>query len=167
MKRGIAFLGATLLVAVLLPLHLAPPTAASGTSYSFNLIGPGTAKAEDGSSIRVTGSGSFDTGGAGSVVASGSFTMFSSAGAVVERGTWSATAFSSFDAFGGPSSGIQGGVLEITVTLFPDGGAPVTGVPMSVTCLVNKPAGFTGEEGTSVDGFTEHTGGNTLFHLNN
>jgi len=100
-------------------------------------------------------------------VANGSFTIFSSAGAVVARGTWQATGFTSFDAFGGPSPGIQGGVLDITVTLFPDGGTPETGVPMSVTCRVNHPTGFTGEEGTTVDGFTEKTGGNTLFHLNN
>ncbi len=79
------------------------------------------------------------------------------------RGTWVATAFKGFTAFGGPNNGIQGGVLNITVTLFPGGGAPVTGVPMSVTCAVNAPPGT--EEGTTVDGFTEKTGGLTLMHV--
>jgi hypothetical protein len=37
---------------------------------------------------------------------------------------------------------------------------------MSVTCLVNKPASFTEDEGTTVGAFTDKTGGQTLFHLN-
>jgi hypothetical protein len=77
----------------------------------------------------------------------------------------SLAALCSFDAFGGPNNGTQGGVLDITATLFPVGGTPVTGVPIEVVCRVNAPSGFTEEEGTSVDGFTEHTGGTTLFHL--
>ena len=156
-----------LLVAVLLPLRLVPPIAASATTYSFNLIGPNTAEATSGDTIRVTGSGTFNTGGAGSVVASGSFTHFLANGSVFARGTWQATGFDDFTAFGGPNPGTQGGVLEITITLFPKGGAAVTGVPMSVTCLVNKPASFTEDEGTTVAEFTEKTGGDTLFHLKN
>ena len=168
MKRAVVFLGAMLLVAVLLPLHLAPPIAARATRYSFNLIVPNTAEASSGDTIRVTGSGTFRAFNVGnSVVASGSFTQFRANGSVFARGTWQATAFNSFDAFGGPNPGTQGGVLEITVTLFPHGGAAVTGVPMSVTCLVNKPAGFTEDEGTTVGEFTEKTGGQTLFHLQN
>lgn len=167
MKKVVVFLGALLLAAVLLASPLAPPIAASDAVFSFNLLGPNTAEdTSSGDTIRVTGSGTFDTP-TGPVVASGSFTTFSSAGAVLARGTWQATAFGSFVAFGGPSPGIQGGVLKITVTLFPDGGAPVTGVPMSVTCRVNRPAGFTGKEGTTVGAFTTKTGGSTLFHLDN
>jgi len=163
MKRVVIFLGTMLLAAVLLPSGLALAVAASATMYSFNLDPPNTTENSSGETIRLTGSGTFDTGGGGSVVASGSFTHFNSAGAVVARGTWQATAFNGFNAFGGPNPGTQGGVLDITVTLFPNGGAPVTGVPMEVTCVVNSPGGF--EEGTTVGDFTEKTGGTTLFHL--
>jgi hypothetical protein len=100
------------------------------------------------------------------VIASGSFTHTTSTGALVHRGVWVATGFDSFVAFGGPSPGFQGGVLEITATLFPVGEAPVAGVPIKVTCLINAPGGFTGDEGTTVGPFTEQTGGMTFFHLN-
>jgi len=171
MKRVVIFLGAMLLATVLLPSGLTPPLAASATTtYSFNLDPPNTAKAEGGATIRVTGSGTFtfDTEGAGSVVASGSFTEFNKNGSVFARGTWQATAFTSFWAFGGPNPGIQGGQLKITVTLFPDGGPPVTGVSMIVNCRVfASVVGFTEEEGTADGVFTERTGGATLFHLDN
>ncbi len=165
MKRAVIFLGPVLFLALLLPSRLASPVAASDPTYSFTLTGPNTAEASSGDTIRVTGSGTFNTGDAGSVVASGSFTHFLANGSVFARGTWQATAFNSFRAFGGPNPGTQGGVLEITVTLFPNGGARVTGVPMSVTCRVHAPAGFTEDEGTTVAEFTEKTGGLTLFHL--
>jgi hypothetical protein len=51
------------------------------------------------------------------------------------------------------------------VTLFAQGGAPITDVPMIITCVVNAPQGFTEDEGTTVWDFTEKTGGTTLFHL--
>ena len=142
--------------------------AQTATAYSFNLITPNTAMAPSGDfagdTIRVTGAGSFDTV-AGTVVASGSFTHIKADGTVFARGTWVATDFVSFWSFGGPNGGTQGGVLEIKVTLMPAGGSPHTGIVMTVNCLVHKPAGFTGEEGTAVDGFTERTGGETLFHI--
>ncbi len=166
MRRVGIFLGAIFLAAVLLPSRLAPPVAASPTAYSFNLIVPNTAVNQFGRTIRVTGSGTFDTG-ANSVVASGSFTTFLANGARFRMGTWQATAFTSFDPFGGPNPGTQGGLLKITITLFPEGIAPITGLPMTVTCRVNAPAGFTGDEGTTVGDFTEKTGGHTLFHLDN
>src|SRR5713101_2791401 len=165
MKRAV-FLGAMLVVVVLLPLHLAPPIAASATTYSFNLIGPNTAENIFGRTFRLTGSGTFDTG-AKSVVASGSFTVFLANGSRLRSGTWQATAFTSFAPFGGPNPGTQGGVLKITITLFPDGIAPITGLPMIVTCLVNAPTGFTGDEGTTAGDFTKKSGGHSLFHLDN
>jgi len=147
---------------------LAAPQAQVGlrdpTSFSFNLLGPNTADNASGETIRTTGSGSFDDA-AGTIVASGSFTHTTAAGSVVAKGTWEATAFTSFEGFGGPNPGFQGGVLEFVATLFPSGGSPVTGVPMSVTCLVNKPAGFAEDEGTTVGAFAEKTGGATLFHV--
>ena len=163
MKRNIILLAAFLVLSNLSFLTVAPLATAQGAVYSFNLDPPNTAADESGNVIRVTGAGVFDTGGA--VRATGSFTIFNSAGAVTGRGTWRATDFVSFDSFGGPSPGIQGGVLEITVTLFPQGGAPITDVPMSITCLVNAPSGFKEDEGTTVWDFTEKTGGTTVFHL--
>ncbi len=153
-----------LLCLIVLPFALAATVAtASSTGFSFSLTGPNFAEnPSTGDTIRVTGSGTFDPS-AGTVTASGSFTHFLSDGSVFARGTWVATGFTSFTGFGGPNNGHQGGVLAITVTLFPDGGAPVTGVPMTITCVVNAPAGT--EEGTTVDGFTEKTGGLTLMHV--
>ena len=113
--------------------------------------------------IRVTGSGTFNP----SLVTasgSGSFTHRTSSGALVAKGTWVATGFTSFDPYGGPSDGFQGGVVSIVVTLFPSGGGSFTGVPMRVTCLVNAPASHP-EEGTTVGGFTESVGGFTLMHI--
>ncbi len=159
MKR-LALLLAGMALAVLLTL----PTTASGTAYSFTLTGPNTAEEpSSGRTIRVTGSGDFDTP-TGPVTAS-SFTRFNSNGSVADRGTWQATAFVSFRAFGGPNPGIQGGQLKITITLFPEGGSAETGVPMIVNCRVNAPADFTEHEGTAVGSFTKRTGGLTLFHL--
>jgi hypothetical protein len=155
------------LVAALFALSLLAfaPAASATTTYSFQLTGPNTAvNPTNGDVIRVTGSGTFDTS-ANTVFASGSFTHRTSSGALVARGVWVATAFVDFTAFGGPNNGLQGGVLDITATLFPDGGTPHTGVPIEVVCVVNAPSGFTKEEGTSVGAFTEHTGGTTLFHL--
>ncbi len=166
MKRVVVFLGAMVLATVLLSSRLAPPIAAGDPTFSFNLIGPNTAENPLGRTIRVTGSGNFDTG-AKSVVASGSFTTFFANGSRIHSGTWQATAFTSFAPFGGPNPGTQGGFLKITVTLFPDGAAPIKGLPMTVTCRVNAPTGFTGDEGTTVGDFTEKTGGHTLFHLDN
>ncbi len=145
----------------------APPASATGTAYTFNLIGPNTAEAHagtfDGDTIRLTGSGAFDTT-AHTVVAGGSFTHIKADGSVFVRGTWRATAFTSFLSFGGPNNGQQGGELVIVVTLFPAGGSPVPGLTMIVTCEVGSPPADT-EEGTSVGDFTEKIGGLTLMHL--
>ncbi len=150
-------------VALFASLFIGPAIQASSPTYSFNLDPPNKAMDSSGNTIRVTGSGNFDPAAA-TVVASGSFTEFDASGAVVARGTWRATQFVSFVAFGGPHPGIFGGVLQLTVTLSPKGGPPQTDVPMSITCVVFAPPG--NEEGTTVGDFTEKSGGTTLFHLN-
>ena len=141
--------------------------ATATTNWTFSLSGPNTAMAESGpfagDTIRVTGSGAFGTA-TGSIGGTGSFTYVKPDGTVFARGVWQATGFVSFTPFVGPAPGFQGGQLRLTVTLLPDGGPPVQGVPMSVTCRVNAPAGFTEEEGTTVGAFTDKTGGTTLFH---
>jgi hypothetical protein len=151
------------LVALVASLFVGSAMQASSPTYIVNLDPPNTAMDSSGNTIRVTGAGNFDPAAA-TVVASGSFTQFGAGGAVVARGTWSATQFVSFVSFGGPHPGIFGGVLQLIVTLSPKGGPPQTGVPMNVTCVVNAPPGY--EEGTTVGDFTEKTGGTTLFHPN-
>ena len=163
MKKLAIWLTAVLAPAVLFPLNAATGT----TSFSFQLTGPNTATASSGpfsgDTIRMTGSGSFDTA-KGTVDADGSFRIIQPDGTVVESGTWQATGFTSFTSFGGPRNGTQGGVLAITVTLTPATGTPLTGQSMIVTCLVNKPPSFTGDEGITVGDFAASTGGTTLFH---
>ena len=121
MKARLVLVG--MLVSIL-SLLAARPAVAASTSYTFNLIGPNTAMALSGpfagDTIRTTGSGSFDTGAA-TIVASGSFTHVKADGLVFARGTWVAASFTSFTAFGGPSPGFQGGVLEFVATLYPTG----------------------------------------------
>jgi len=170
MQKTLALMFTMLLATTLATLVLAAPAVASTATYRFDLIGPQTA--EDSSTndnIAMTGSGSFDPS-ANNVVASGNFAIFSASGSELSAGKWEATKFLSFDAFGGPNSGEQGGVLDITVTLFPAGGSPITNVSLKVTCLINAPKGFTGKEGVTVSGavgsFTDSARGRTLFHLN-
>jgi hypothetical protein len=163
MKKVVAFSLAMLLSALVLAL----PARGTDPTFSFTLVGPQTAEnPSNGETIRVTGGGSFDTV-TGTVVASGSFTIFNGS-AAISRGTWKATAFDSFMSFGGPSDGVQGGTLSITVTLFPNGGSPSPGVPMTVNCLVDAPVTFTGSEGVALGAFTNILAvrGHTLFHLN-
>lgn len=166
MKRELTVLGILLTLASM--VALAPAASAAGTPNSVNLGPPNTATAPsgpfEGDTIRVTGSGTFDTG-AGAIVASGSFTHTHPNGTIVARGTWMATGFSSFLGFGGPNPGTQGGQLKFTVTLFPEGGLPLTGIRMTITCLVGLGMGHGYEEGTSVGDFTNQTGGLTIFHI--
>jgi hypothetical protein len=156
-----------LIMLALVMLVLATPAAAANTTYSFELTGPQvSANPSTGATIATTGAGSFSPS-AGTIVASGSFAEFNADGSVAAHGTWVAAGFVSFTPFGGPVPGVQGGVLQITVTLSPKGGATETGVPMTVNCLVNAPPGFTGSEGVSIGDFTVQVRGRTLFHLNN
>ena len=160
MKMG-ATLFLALLVAIVLSTLVDVPFAVAGQTFNFNLIGPNTTKAPTGETIEMTGSGSFNS--TGPIVASGSFIISSATGAVVARGTWSTTTFNLFVGFGGPNPGTQGGHLLMTVTLFFDSGAKLTGQPMTVTCRVFAPPG-TGAEGVTIGNFTNITRGLTLFH---
>ncbi len=137
---------------------------AQAAPWTFNLERGCTAQNAAGDTIRVTGEGAFDPG-AGAVAGSGNYSIRNAAGNVTVHGSWSATAFGSFHSDGGLNNGSQGGTLNITVTLYPDGGAPQTGVSMTVICpFVN---GAFDEEGdaTLVGEFTTRTGGETEFHI--
>lgn len=160
-----------LVIATIFMLGVTPPAVAADVTYGFNLVGPQSSTNVSNHTITLTGGGSFDVN-AGTVVASGSFTTTNNSnGAVIHRGTWSATAFKSFCSRGGPNSGIQGGVLIITVTLFPDVGNPITGLTMTVNCLVFGSPNNAGTcnpqgEGVTVGDFVTIVTGRTLFHLN-
>ena len=164
MKKLVMLAFCTTLLATLSTSPLVLPAAASGTSFGFNLVGPQTTMAVSGpiagDTLRTTGSGSFDT--SGSIVASGSFTHIKANGTVFDRGTWQATVFVSFTAFGGPNPGLQGGELKFHATFLPDGGTPSTRL-VTVVCRINAPSGFTDPEGVRVGLFTDVTRGATLF----
>ncbi len=146
---------------------------AASASYSFNLVGPNTAMAQNtipgtpiaaGDVLRLTGSGTFDAS-AGAATGGGSFTHYKPDGSVFARGVWIVTGFQSFSSYGGPNRGLQGGVLLVTVSIIgPE--ATFSGLTLQVSCHINAPAGAP-EEGTTLPGlFSESTGGNTLFHTN-
>jgi hypothetical protein len=171
MKKFVALSLPMLVATTLLTLAFVLPAVASSPTptYSFDLNGPQTNKDPGtNNTLELTGAGSFDPS-AGTVVASGSFTIFSSSGSRLSFGTWKATGFDSFCPRGGPSSGVQGGVLVITVTFFPHGGEPITGVQITVNCLVGTGCS-PGAEGITVTGsvgnFADVVHGRTLFHLN-
>jgi len=134
--------------------------------YNFTLGGPPPValNPNTGQTIKMAGSGTFDTVAA-SVVGAGSYSISNSEGRVIERGNWEATQFSDFEAQGGPSPGIQGGILHLTITLFPKGGDPVTGVPMTVVCPVEDGAFDEDDDLAAVGAFTVPHGGITVFHL--
>ena len=163
-----------LVATTLLTLASAPAAVAKDVSYSFNFVGP-QATTNGTQTIAVTGGGSFDPA-AKTIVASGAFLIANNSNdAVVSKGTWNATGFTSFCARGGPNSGLQGGVLVITVTLFPAGEEPISSVTLTVNCLIfappnNKNTCSPVGEGVTVTGvagdFTTIVRGATLFHLN-
>lgn len=158
-----------------------PDVSAHSTSFAFNLVAPNVSKAlatitvmgvtvEKGSTTRLTGSGTFDTS-TNAVTGGGSVTGFTPSGSVDVRGTWTVTNFVSFRSYGGPSSGIQGGLLMVKASFtltFTFNGATMTftGIPVQVSCEVNAPLGSP-HEGTTIPGiFDQAVSGKTLFHEN-
>lgn len=158
----------TFVVLAALPLLFAAmlspsPAGASGRAFTFELATPNWAFAPTGEhagdSIKVAGSGEFDVV-AEAVEAEGRFVHYHADG-TVHRGRWVATAFTSFQDFGAAGDSEEhGGVLWIVVTHF-HGGVEHTGIPMSVTSVVNAPSPDY-VEGTTVDGSTEPTRGKVV-----
>jgi hypothetical protein len=71
---------------------------------------------------------------------------FSSTGAVMWKGTWKATGFTSFTGFGGRARGDEGGALSIVVTHYCKAmGMTMTGIPMTVTSTRGCDCRFTYE----------------------
>lgn len=137
---------------------------AQAATWTFNLSKGCTSQNAVGDTIRVTGEGAFDPG-AGAAAGSGNYSMRNAQGNVTARGSWSATAFRSFNSQGGFNNGLQGGTLNITVTLYPDGGAPQTGVLMTVICPFINGAADEEDDATLVGDFTTRIDGETVFHI--
>ncbi len=155
MKSLVLILGALLL-----------PVAAQASQWGFAINNPTTAVDPGTSqSIRTSGAGRFDPA-AGSVAGGGSYFIADANGKVLERGTWTATAFVGFTPLGGINPGIQGGVLNILVTLNPSHGDPRTDQLMTITCPFEPGEGFDeADDSTTVGNFTVPAGGITVFHL--
>ncbi len=66
--------------------------------------------------IRLVGAGTFDPS-TGFVSGGGAFTHYNADGSVFARGHWTVVSFVSFDSYGGPNPGTQGGLLRIIVNL--------------------------------------------------
>jgi len=166
-RASVLIMTSLLALAISLPLLTAH---ASSSTYSFNLKGPNTALATvgpfTGDTIRLTGSGNFDPSSS-TVTATGSFTHYCASCGGIIRGTWVATGFTSFTPYGGPNPGTQGGLLVITVTLFPTGGSSHPGAILQISSSINAPLGAP-DEGITIPnfGFTDSIRGRTLFHLN-
>ncbi len=142
-------------------------SSAQAAVYHFELQGLNTAADFSGNVIAITGQGNFDTT-QDIVKARGSYTVYDSTGAVTSKGAWVATDFVSFVPGGGVNNGFQTGLLGLDITLRPKGGAPITGVPMSVFCDPDEVPGPTeadNEDGTTVGAFTVNAHGFTLFQL--
>lgn len=171
-KKMLVLLSQMFIILALSPNLQGIAYATSPSAYTFNLTGPNQALATAtipgtpivaGAVLRLTGSGAFDISSS-TASGGGSFTHYNPDGSVFARGTWVVTGFQSFTPYGGPSSGIQGGLLLVTVTLFgPD--ATFTGLTLQVSCKVNAPPGAPGEGTTLVGLFPIPIGGSTLIHI--
>lgn len=153
----------------------------SGSLYSFNLVGPNVCRAtadigeniEEGDTWRVTGSGTFNIE-TGAVSGDGSCTHYRD-GTVYGRGTWVVTGLLSFEPYGGPNPGHQGGLLKILITLTSTHHPKGIVLWLQVCCTIgNAPEGA--KEGTTLwvgpptfpiilPLFGEVVSGRTLFHL--
>jgi hypothetical protein len=141
------------------------PMTTQAAVYSFNVGEPPSISADQsGNTIRLTGAGTFDTGNQ-TVLANGSYTIRDAAGKVIEKGTYGDAQFVSFEALGGANNGIQGGVLDITVTVFSNSGGVITGIPMEVVCPFENGVFDEDDDGTTIGPFTEAISGITVFHL--
>ncbi len=161
----------TLLLILAVAPAFMPRASAQATSYSFNLLGLNTAMAPEGSpalagdTLTVTGSGSFDTS-AKTISGGGSYEIATSGGVVVDKGTYVITMFGGFTPYGGPSPGIQGGKLTLTVTATSSlTGATTANLQSTVTCLVGSPPKGA-IEGITSGVFSQSVIGKTLFHVN-
>jgi len=177
MKSKVITLISAILIAVLVAIPLVG--AQSETSYSFTLMGPNVSQAEmsrppshveAGDLIRLTGSGTFDTTGA--VSGGGSFEHIKFDGTVHSRGVWTVKEFVSFDSYGGPHPGKQGGLLKIIVeatstwSVHWDITGPEKFIFMFIVTAPDEGVTVWGGPSYAVPVFGIVVSGRTLFHLN-
>ncbi len=141
-SRSLSFVAMLALAAVL----AMNASAVQAAAYNFNVESATATDTATGERIRLSGAGQFSDP-SGPVQGHGHFKYLSSDGQVLANGSWGATAFGDFELIGSENPGITLGVLEITVTLFPVHGTPVTGVTLTVFCLPDEGPG----EGITVE----------------
>ena len=161
--------------------------AKSGTSYSFNFMGPNSTMratnlplienpatgmyVEPGAILKLVGSATFDPS-TGAVTGGGSYMHYAPDGTMYAKGLWSADSFVSFVSDGGPSPGQQSGTLTIIIKAtriwseYP-GFEHVTDVKMMK--LIVSDDGFTlmGGPAYTLAIFNVIQVGNVHFHVNN
>jgi hypothetical protein len=168
------------------------PSALQASDWGFNLIGkPTVEKTEEPGEadehevrevIQMTGAGAYNPE-AGTVSGSGSFAVFNavddvdaSLGGPAFRGTWKVTNLISWTPDGGPNPGLQGGTLQVEITLsFKVGlnseskGFEFPGVILTVICPFVNGEFVESEDAINLDfgfeTFTANTTGFTGFHL--
>jgi hypothetical protein len=169
-------------------LGLTPTLQAS--NLGFNLLGqPSAAKTEEPGEIeelqevvQLTGAGAFNPE-AGTAAGGGSFAAFNalddidaSLGGPTFRGTWKVTDLISWTPDGGPNPGLQGGTLQVRITLsFKVGltseakGFEFPGILLTIICPFVDGAFVESEDAINLDfgfeTFTADTTGFTGFHL--
>lgn len=133
---------------------------------------PDVARADNGDTLALTGTGSYNPGGA--VTGGGLFWHNDSSGNPIHHGIWSAVTVVSYDDFGnamvnGAPKIFHGGILVLSVSITP---TDIPGVVLSgtltVTCVLgdNVPAGAMEGITAAVTGvitFGESVSGGTLF----
>jgi hypothetical protein len=149
----------------LLSIAMLWPASAQAAVYTFSLLGPMYSTNQNGDTIKLNGSGVFDTV-SGAVEARGSYSIRDANGNVIERGSWAATQFISFESDGGLNNGEQGGEVSLIVTLTPSGGgSPHVGLPFTLTCPFEDGV-FDGPGcDLAVGDFVIPAGGVMVFHL--
>jgi hypothetical protein len=115
-------------------------SAITNDAYIFNIEATKTVDPDTGNTVHLSGAGQFNAI-AGEVRGTGSFAVFNASGSELARGVWRATDVVSFLWLGGENRGIQNGILNITVTLYPSGGPAVPNVSMWVVCPPNEGPG--------------------------
>jgi hypothetical protein len=127
---------------------VSPATSVSGpTSFYFVDVTTGTFQGVS-SNIAQDGFGTFSTS---AISGSGTFTIFHggfSSANVSRHGTWHVTSMVGFTSFGGFGPRAEGGQLVVKAVWIFDNGQTITGVTVTVTCLLGAPpAGL--HEGTT------------------
>ena len=173
MRQRFLLLGLVLgLLAFLLPAAWAQNAHGNHDPYIFlagvpPIAGPDVAAAPDGSTVSLSGSGSFNAGPNKTASGGGNYTITDSAGNTVASGTWLVVRILGFVDYGnatpeGLPASFHGGEVHLAVSLSGIG----NGVLILECLLGTPPAGK--DEGIELIlgqglNFTKSTGGETLF----